>query len=127
MSKSYRDRAVVFAKEKSEGRHLRTVLPKREITSERQVRADLHGPAAYSRRADRAGALWPLGSREVDRIVEVSIRNIEVGMVKYVAGVCAKLQDRILEEMEVLSERHILRVDARPAQRIPARIASQRA
>ena len=62
MSKSYRAREIAFAEEKSEGRHLTAALPKRETTSERQVRTDLHGAPANGRAADGAGSLWPVRS-----------------------------------------------------------------
>ena len=92
---------------------------------ELDARADLHVAATNRSTADRARSLRPVGGREVDRVIEVTVGSIEIGMVEDIGCVGAELQASSFEEMEGLPEGRILGVDSGSAKRVPPRVAER--
>ena len=89
---------------------------KRRHTSEVKAGADLHGSATHRGVADGAGALRSVRSRQIHRVVEVAIGNVEVRMIEYIRRIRSKLQAAPFIDMEGLSHGEICRIDARSAQ-----------
>ncbi len=75
----------------TEEQHCESVTLQASRNLKRNTGIDLHSAAADGSGADRARALRSARSRQIHRIVEVNIRSIEIGMVRYIGSVCTEL------------------------------------